>query len=418
MHSFCGLDFGTSNSTVGIRINNSNRLVPLENNKSAIRSAIFCDAEQKTWEFGQNGIDQYLEGGPGRLMMALKSVLGTSLINDKTLIFNEYVSYADILGYFIKYIKTKAENALGDSLTQVVLGRPVRFDDNDIEKDQLAQDTLESIARNLGFKDISFQYEPIAAALSYETTIQKEQLAMIIDMGGGTSDFTIIKLHPNNKALDRTSDVLANCGIHIAGTDFDKKLSLQAVMPLLGMGSMMRGVSNDIEVPVMYYHDLTTWHTLQNLYDAKTISHVRSMQTTSYQKHLIERLINVLRRRSGHHILDSVEHTKQKLSDLTETVLDLEFIESDLQTMLTQEILNSTIEDLLEKIIQRIKETVQIANVDFADIHAIFYTGGSTKIPIVRNRINELFPAATIVQGDAFGSVGLGLTIDAQRKYD
>jgi hypothetical chaperone protein len=417
MHTFCGLDFGTSNSTVGICINNNNRLVPLENDKPTIRSAIFCDGEQKTWEFGQKGIDHYLEGVPGRLMMALKSVLGTSLINDKTMVFNEYVSYADILGHFIKYIKTKAENTLGTSLTHAVLGRPVRFDDHDLEKDKLAQDTLESIALNLGFKEVSFQYEPIAAALAYETTIQKEQLALIIDMGGGTSDFTVIRLHPKTTALDRSHDVLANCGIHIAGTDFDKKLSLHSVMPLLGMGSLVRGLSGDIETPVTYYHDLTTWHTLNNLYDAKTISHVRSIQATAYQKHLIERLILVLRKKAGHHILDSVEQAKQRLSDQVETTLDLDFIESELHLALAQTTLNSTIEDLLDKITLRVKETVQMANVDFSAISAIFYTGGSTKIPVIRNKINELFPSAHVIQGDAFGSVGLGLTIDAQRRY-
>ena len=186
----CGLDFGTSNSTIGIVKNNVSQLVPLEADRFIMRSAIFCDAEQKRWVFGQEGINHYLEGGPGRLMMALKSVLGSSLMNDKTFIFNEFVSFSQILGHFIKHLKMKAENAAGQELTQVVLGRPVRFHDTDIKQDKLAQDTMESIARSLGFKDVSFQYEPIAAAMTYETTIKKEQLALIVDMGGGTSDFT------------------------------------------------------------------------------------------------------------------------------------------------------------------------------------------------------------------------------------
>lgn len=417
MNTFCGLDFGTSNSTIGVFQHNVCQLVPLENNKPAIRSVIFCDFELQQWEFGQYGVNQYLESVPGRLMMSLKSVLGSSLMNDKTVIFNEYVPYTMVLSQFIKYLKTKAENQLGHELTQVVMGRPVHFHDDDIEKDNLAQNTLETIARDLGFKDISFQYEPIAAALSYETTIEKEQLALIVDMGGGTSDFTVIRLQPKNNRQDRAKDILANGGIHIAGTDFDKRLSLHSVMPLLGYGSLMSGSSNAIEFPSSYYHDLTTWHTLTGLYDTKTIAHIRMIRSAAFEKELINRLIHVLEKRAGHHILNSVEIAKQKLSEVAEHPVDLSFIENDLAISISRDTLNTVISRELEKIMNKIKETVNVAGITFSDIDAIFYTGGSTKIPLVREKINALFPKAEIIQGDAFGSVGLGLTIDAQKKY-
>lgn len=417
MNAFCGLDFGTSNSTVGIYANNQYQLVPLENQKPAIRSAIFCDAELKEWVFGQEGINRYLEGAPGRLMMSLKSVLGTSLMEDETLIFNEFIPYTKVLSHFVRFIKTHAENAAGKELTQAVFGRPVHFDDHDKEKDLYAQNTLEAIAREVGFKDIAFQYEPIAAALAYETTIKKEQLALIIDMGGGTSDFTVIRLRPNVIAADRSEDVLANCGIHIAGTDFDQKLSVHSVMPLLGMGSLMRGSSSDIEVPSMYYHDLTTWHTLSNLYSAGTLNHVKSLINVAHEKLLLGRLLYVLKTRAGHRILDTVEKCKQNLSDTEKVLLDLDFIEDELSTSVLRDHFNQMIDEQLQKIIRTILETVEIAGVKNSDINAIFYTGGSTKVPVIREKINALFPNAEIVQGDAFGSVGMGLTIDAQRKF-
>lgn len=134
MNTFCGLDFGTSNSTIGICKQNTCELVPLENNKPVIRSAIFCDVESKQWKFGQQGITDYLEGAPGRLMMSLKSVLGSSLMEDKTLIFDEFVPYTHVLKQFMKHIKTTAEKALGNELTKVVLGRPVHFHDDDQKK--------------------------------------------------------------------------------------------------------------------------------------------------------------------------------------------------------------------------------------------------------------------------------------------
>jgi hypothetical chaperone protein len=211
--------------------------------------------------------------------------------------------------------------------------------------------------------------------------------------------------------------VLANSGIHIAGTDFDKKLSISAVMPLLGMGSLVRGSSSDIEVPAGYYFDLTTWHLLSNLYDAKTISHVRSIQTVSHEKHLIERLIQVLRKRAGHHILDSVEKAKHGLSETSEVRLGLDFIEDELSVMVERRLLNDIIEDPLQAIIKTLEETVMQASVKFEEIDAIFYTGGSTKIPVIREKITKMFPKAEVIQGDAFGSVGLGLTLDAARKF-
>lgn len=414
---FCGLDFGTSNSTIGVHQNNTYQLVPLENGKPAIRSVIFCDFEAKQWEFGQFGINQYLESVPGRLMMSIKSVLGSSLMNEKTVIFDKYIPYTAVLSQFIKHLKTKAENYLDHELTQVVMGRPVHFHDHDAKKDRLAQDTLETIVRDLGFKDIAFQYEPIAAALSYEATVAHEQLALIIDMGGGTSDFTVIRLDSKIQAADRSDDVLANCGIHIAGTDFDKKLSLHSVMPLLGMGSLMRGSSSDIEFPSAYFHELTTWHTLAGLYDPKIIAHIRSIRSAALEKELISRLIRVLEKRAGHHILNTVEIAKQQLSDASKYHLDLSCIENNLSVPVSRNDFNSVISPELQKIIDKIKEAVKIAGIGFSDIDAIFYTGGSTKIPHVREQINTLFPNAKIIQGDAFGSVGLGLTIDAKRRY-
>ncbi len=417
MNKFCGLDFGTSNSTIGIYRNHACQLVPLENNKPTIRSAIFCDMELKRWVFGQEGINNYLEGTPGRLMMSLKSILGSSLMDDKTIIFNEYIPYTSVLSHFIKYVKSKAEQALEDELTHVVLGRPVHFHDHDQGKDRLAQYTLETIARNTGFKEVTFQYEPIAAALAYETTIAAEQLALIVDMGGGTSDFTIIRLRPQAHTLNRSRDVLANCGIHIAGTDFDQRLSLKTVMPLLGMGSLMRGSSSDIEVPSSVYHDLTAWHMLYQLYSAKNLSYIQSLKTIAYEKERISRLYHVLKMKAGHHILDTVENSKKQLSDELESQLDLSFIERELTASIKRAALNDIIDELLQRIVETVKQTVKEAGVNFPDINAIFYTGGSSKIPIIREKINVLFPQAEMVQGDAFGSVGMGLTIEAQRTF-
>jgi hypothetical chaperone protein len=156
---------------------------------------------------------------------------------------------------------------------------------------------------------------------------------------------------------------------------------------------------------------------LNTLYNAATLSQLRSIQTSAYEKQLIGRLIHILKMRAGHHILDTIETGKQRLSEQAELALDLSFIEDELTVMVQRTVFNQTIEDQIDRIVNTVIETVKDSGVAPADINAIFYTGGSTKIPVIRDRINVLFPQAEVVQGDAFGSVGLGLTIEAQRKY-
>lgn len=415
-YPFCGLDFGTSNTTIGVSLHNNCQLVPLENTKPSIRSAIYYDAELQQFIFGQQGVEAYLNGDHGRLMMSLKSILGSSLMQDETAVGGKLVSYTDILGEFIAHIKRKAEAFIDHEITHVVLGRPIRFHDQDDSKDQLAQKTLEALVSKVGFKEIIFQYEPIAAAAAYEQSVTSEQLAFIVDMGGGTSDFTVIRLNPTMKQ-ERLQDVLSYGGIHIGGTDFDNRLSLKSVMPLLGMNSLMKGSSSDIEIPTSYYHDLTTWHTLNYLYTNKTISHLQQIFTAAYNKPFISRLIHVLQQRKGHYILNEVELAKQRLSNQPETVIDLSFIDEKLEAMATQKEFEETINEHLDKILTTINDTIDAAAIRHSDINAIFYTGGSSKIPIIREKINKLFPQAAIIQGDAFGSVGLGLTLEAQQKF-
>lgn len=415
--TFCGLDFGTSNSTIGIYHNGVCQLVPLEAEKATIRSAIFYDYEEEVLSYGQHGIDTYLEGAPGRLMMALKSILGSPLIHDKTLIDNALVPYSEIIGKFIKNLKERAESVANTALTQVVVGRPVRFHDTDDVKDKAAQDGLEAILRQQGFRDITFQYEPIAAAKTYEQSITTEQLALIVDIGGGTSDFSIIRIVPTKKGGNRVEDILSNKGIHIGGTDFDKCLSLQKVMPLLGMHSLMRGSSSDIAVPTSYYQDLTTWHTLNSLYKVEVIERVRAIYSAAHDKTLLLRLLKVLRNKQGHSILNAVELSKHFLSEKPEINIDLGFIEETLKVLVTQNDFNFILTKHVQDLLSVITQTLTDAGVLASTISAVFYTGGSTKIPLIKKSIDALFPQAEKVHGDAFGSVGLGLTLYAFQKY-
>ncbi|MDG1734088.1 MAG: Hsp70 family protein [Thalassotalea sp.] len=442
MNTFCGLDFGTSNSTFGT-INQQNKaiLIPLEDGKVTIPSAIFFHFEENRTFLGRAAIDEYIDGEFGRIMRSLKSVLGTPLMDEKTQIKSQLVPFADILTSFLSHLKATAEQNANQAFEQVVLGRPVHFVDGDKEADLLAQDTLESAAIRAGFSEVQFQYEPIAAALDYEQSVDKEEIALIVDIGGGTSDFSVVRISPErSERSDRKDDILANGGIHIGGTDFDRKLSLETVMPHLGYKSkfkpraqtanfeksfsIRKSVSTDsftesteMLMPSSYYHDLATWHKIHHLYEKSTIGSLNDLAFRVENKNLIERLLKLINRREGHLLALDVEQAKIDLTNMQKTAIDLDYIEKDLSIDLTINQLHDAVDNEVDKIQKQAIDTIEEAGLKRADITKVFMTGGTTAIPMVRQSIETLFPHTEIINGDKFGSVGMGLAIDAMRKY-
>lgn len=416
--SSCGLDFGTSNSTLAISRDSKASLIALNPPSPILKSAIFFDSEVKEHFIGQYGIDRYLEGGKGRLMLSLKSILGSTLLNEKIAVCGEWITYRDIIGLVIKYIKTTAEKQLNSALTHVVLGRPVRYHDTSDVRDKLAQDTMELILKEQGFKEVQFQFEPIAAALDYESTIQGEQLAFIIDLGGGTSDFTIIKLNNKNKSLNRKNDILANVGIHIGGTNFDKDLSLHSIMPLLGKGSHILGVNGTrLEMPVSLYYDLTSWHLLNNLYSIKNINIMKDLYLVSEQKDLVHRAIYVLRKHLGHYLLQAAENSKIRLSSSLSDTIDISKVEDNLQVFVSRHNFEDHCHHLIHQLQKTIQATLTTAGIHANQIDSVFLTGGTTLIPAVHQMITTIFPNSQLVKGDIYGSVGKGLAIEAAQLW-
>ncbi len=410
------IDFGTSNSTAGLFNGGKPRLVTLEGDNVTIPSAVFFNFEDDRTYFGRSAIDAYTANIEGRLLRALKSVLGTSLIREKTRIKTRSMAFTDIVGGFIAYLRQRLESEAGGTVDKVVLGRPVHFVDDDMAADAQAQAELEKTARSRGFKHISFQFEPIAAALDYEQSVTREELALIIDIGGGTSDFSIVRVSPQRaKASDRKDDILANAGVHIGGTDFDRLLSVATVMPELGYMTPTRDGKRNL--PVGYFFDLATWQRINLLYTAKAMQDLRSIRYEAARPELVERMIEIVRHRLGHALAGQVEQAKIALTDAPATSIDLDMLEERLKLPLSSEKLAGAIATAVQRIAATVEATLRDAGVAAKHVDTLFLTGGSTAIPQVRNAILGLFPGARVVQGDMFGSVGLGLAIDAHRKF-
>ncbi|MDB5507337.1 MAG: YegD [Devosia sp.] len=412
----CGLDFGTSNSTIGTAANGMPRLFPIEGDRVTIPSVIFFSFEDDRTLFGRAALAEYVAGTDGRVMRSLKSVLGSALINDKTRVKDEVLAFSDILGLFIGMLKYRAEVALGAPIDAVVAGRPVQFVDDDPVADREAQQQLEEALRSQGFDAVEFQFEPIAAALDYERTITGEKLALVADLGGGTSDFTVIRVSPDRaKASDRKRDILATAGVHIGGTDFDRLLSMRQIMPLLGRGSPT--ADGKRYLPVAPYNDLSTWHRINRLYDQRTMIELRQTRREARSPMPVEDMMAIIEARAGHRLLTAVEDSKIALSSHELVAFRFDVDEVVLETPIARDDLNAAIEDAVGRITKTIDKTLHLAGVRAGAIQSLILTGGSTEVPAVAAALAAQFPEAELVRTDAFGSVGLGLALDASRRF-
>ncbi len=406
----CGLDFGTSNSAIGIARDTAVALAPLEGSNTLMPSAVFFDDETKGRVlFGSDAISAYVGQTEGRLMRALKSILGSSLINEKTSLGNRMVPLAEVVEIFVRHLKHKAEAFAGREITTVVHGRPVRFVDGDDRADARAQEVLEAIARRAGFRDVTFVYEPIAAAHHYERTVQSEELVLIADIGGGTSDFSVVRIGPDRRGrTDRGRDVLANAGARLGGTDFDSALNLATIMPLLGLGTHL--VEKNLPVPKALYHELATWATINFAYTYRNEREVAEMVSGAREPEKVGRLLKVIRRRLGHRLAFAVEDAKIALSGADRAALPLGFVDDGLAAMAERIDFERTIAAQADRLYLTARSCIAAAGLGAVAIDTIFLTGGSSRVPAVRAAIARAAPSARLAAGSDFLSVALGLT--------
>ncbi|PVE06943.1 Hsp70 family protein [Limnohabitans sp. Rim28] len=404
-----GIDFGTSNSAMAWRgPQGSARLVALEGDALAMPTAVFYNAEDNSTHFGRDAIRHYLEGTEGRLMRSLKSLLGSPLLLETTQIGHQHISFQDIIATFLATLRERATQSLGSAPRRVVMGRPVHFVDDDAERDAQAEASLRQAVLSVGFDEVSFQLEPIAAALDYEQRLTKESTVLVVDLGGGTSDFTVVRLGPERvRHADRSRDILATTGVHIGGTDYDRQLHLAQLMPLLGykhIGPEQR------EVPSRVFFDLATWHLIHWQYQPKAIAHAKTLRSNYSDPCLHARLMRVLTERHGHLMAHEVEQAKIRCSvSRADTGIDLSVLEQGLQAQLSVYDMQAQLHDLLSRTVACARECVHNAGLSDASLDAIYLTGGSSALSTFQQTLQAAFAGVPVVEGDLFGGVALGL---------
>ncbi len=427
---YCAIDFGTSNSAVAIPVTSDTargmRLVELEPGHTTMPTAVFYFVEGPEHDgppraFGRAAVAAYVDGLDGRLMRSMKSILGSSLIEQTTDVGGgRGVKYLDIVAGYLRHLKRCAEADAQAPIERAVLGRPVFFVDDDPARDAQAQAALESAARQVGFADIHFQYEPIAAAFDHERGIDHEEVVLVADIGGGTSDFSVVRVGPERaKRLERKDDILANHGVHIAGTDFDRRVELAAILPEFGYGAFGPSIGGapPREVPSGVYFDLATWHLINTVYNPARVAELRGMRGFYADTRHHERLMIVVDERLGHELAARAEDAKIAVAEGGCTTIDLSHVERRLAVELSEPQAVAALDADIERIVAAVRETVRQAGLTPEAIDALYFTGGSTGLRLLAQRIAAAFPAARQVRGDRFASVASGLAVFAQRWY-
>lgn len=422
MSTVCAIDFGTSNSAIAMVHADGTRLVELETGFTSMPTAVFYAVEglsgfqEPERLYGRAAIAAYVEGTEGRLMRSMKSILGSTLAQQSTEVGGGHtVRYQDVISAYLRHLRHQATPPGTPAPDRVVMGRPVFFVDDDPQRDAAAQSALEAAARQVGFAQVQFQYEPIAAALDFESGALHEQLVLVADIGGGTSDFSLVRVGPERRQRpNRRDDILANFGVHVAGTDFDRQIELAHLLPTCGY----RGLGpSGREVPNRVYFDLATWHLINTVYAPGRVAELRAMKSFYREPQHHARLMTVLEQRLGHALTARAEEAKITVAGATRAHVALDPIEAGLAVDVYEASMLQSIAGDLERIADAARTTARMAGIAPSQVDAVYFTGGSTGLQALAGQIAAQFPAARRIYGDRFSSVVQGLGEHARRVF-
>lgn len=421
---FFGLDFGTTNSALSININGEVKLLDIDKFNLAgktLRSILFFNKDGQPF-VGQEAINQYIEhGATGRIMQSIKTFLPHRSFTH-TDVFGKKYELEDLIAVILKHIKKAGEEEIGFVVDSVVMGRPAVFSEDE-EDDTLAQIRLENAARKAGFKYIYFQFEPIAAALTFESSLKKgeEKKVFVGDFGGGTSDFTVIKARGGaQKTTDRKKDVLSMGGVYIGGDAFDSRIMWDKVAKYFGKNAKHKSMSGQwLDMPLSVMRTLCKWHLIPDLREKEYRQIINDIKVTVDDKKVIQNLEDLIDGNYGLMLFQAIEQAKCELSLYDKSQINYERNETDpakkseaglrIKEDITRSEFESVISRDVEKIEACVDSTLKAAKLREQDIDFVFLTGGTSYIPRVRKIFTDKFGREKIKEKDAFTSVAYGL---------
>jgi len=420
MAAIMGIDFGTTNSALALSESGSVRVVKINNTDTeerTLRSVLFMNKSRHTL-VGQRAIEQFTrtDGKACRFLQSLKAFLPDKDFTGTT-IFGKRYEIDDLIAIILSEIKRIGEQSAGYSINEAVLGRPVYFS-KDQSADHVAENRLRSAATKAGFTGISFEYEPIAATLAYlgQMRSDDEELVLMGDFGGGTSDFTIMRLTHDMLATqeEKLKRILAMNGVYIGGDTFDSRIMWEKGTPHFGRhvtSEDMKGLA--LSTPLWIMHTLCEWHMIPFLREPKTMEMIREIRRTTDTPKLIENLEHLIHENRGFSFFQAIERAKTKLSAETTATISYSDRFMQVEDPISRTEFESFIANDIGEIVTCVHKLVSDAGVTEERIDRVLLTGGSSFVPAVRKIFSDSFGENKIVNLDAFTSVAHGLAISA-----
>jgi len=455
---FSGFDFGTSNCAMGIVsgvVSSEVQLLPVDQGEVFMPSALYalnrdliCESaallmtdkqvqddyvnqrkrqlagaqrvrlsedlpdDVKSVFVGQEAYDQYLSfPDEGYFVKSIKSFLGSSGLH-----LQAVQLFEDIVTVMMLNIKQRAEKSIGKTINHTVIGRPVNFQgiDSD-ESNRRAIEILTVAAKRAGFVSVEFLFEPLAAGLDFEMTLTDNKTVLVVDVGGGTTDCSMVRMGPSYRdKVVRLDDVLANSGSRVGGNDFDIQLAGNAFMPLFGINSYFK---DGRVIPNQVFWNAVRTNNVgeQAIFNSKETGFNLQQYLVECQKpDLLSRFIRMRDDKKNHQLVRIAEKTKILLSKHTDCDVDLAFFEESLACSVTREQFSKAVEREVSSMVKLIDEVIKQAG---CQPDLVYITGGTAKAQVIREAIEKKLEGINIVDGDHFGSVAKGLTVWAQRLF-
>jgi len=401
------VDFGTSNSAAAMLFNGAVRRIPIEDGADTLPTAVFFPEDGGAMRIGRAAQAALIDAEEGRYMRALKSILGTELFHQSRLIEGKRRTLAEIVTAFLVALKTRAETETRLEFSSVLSGRPVHFHSDDAEKDRRAEEDLRGCYLAAGFDEVTFLPEPEAAAWACRE-MTGDGLGLIVDIGGGTSDFSVFR------ASGVGIEILANHGIRLGGTDFDQRISVAHVMPLLGQGGQVTRTFGEglLPLPSAIYQDLATWPKIPFLYNRDTERLVEDLLVHAVEPDKVGRLKSVIEEHLGHEMAFAVEAGKIAANgDDGRADILLGFVEKGLATPITKGSMNGALGEFRDKLRAAVYQTLMQAQVAPMQIDTIVLVGGSSLMQIVQEDVQAICTSAKVEMSEAFTAVVDGLAL-------
>jgi hypothetical chaperone protein len=367
---------------------------------------------------GPAAIEHYLDAEEkGRLIQSLKSYLPSRSLTG-TGIFGRQYKFEDLVGRILSDLREHAERQFGRPIRHAMVGRPVRFVGAETEEDDaFAVERLRAAFTRAGFESVDLELEPVAAAYSYQSTLDHDELILIGDFGGGTSDFSLLRVGPGVRRGSSPQEVLGNSGVRLAGDSFDARLVRKLVSPALGSDSYARSMNKILPaVPAWIYANLERWHYLSFLRTHEVTEILRSARLRALEPEKIKALSSLIEEDLGYQLHRAVQRVKFELSHAERAEFHFRDGSMELQIPVTRLEFEGWIAEELRSIEGSIDSLLDSSGIRPVDIDRVFLTGGSSFVPAVRRIFVQRFGEQRIRGGHEFTSVAHGLALRAQES--